>query len=76
MKFILFYNHSVLSRSQISYSFVEVFVEFIERRPTSVLELVFKDGSGVKRKSNKFKEGDRIHWNLEMFVLFAVSLSS
>ena len=54
-------------------SFVEVFVEFIKRRPTSVLELVFKDEAGVKHKSNKYKEGDLVHWNLDMFVRFAVS---
>ncbi|KAN0134698.1 hypothetical protein V8E53_007483 [Lactarius tabidus] len=50
------------------YGLVELSVEFIKRRPTSVLELVFKDETGVKHKSNKFKEGDLLHWKLDKFV--------
>lgn len=59
-----------------SYSFVEIYVDFIEKRPSSVLELVFKDEAGVKHKSTKFKEGDLLHWNLDMFVYFSASLIS
>jgi hypothetical protein len=59
-----------------SYSFVEILVDFIKRRPTSVLELVFKDEAGAQRKSTKFKEGDPVHWNLDRFVHFAASLLS
>ena len=36
---------------QTRYSFVEIFVSFIKRRPTSDLELIFKDEAGVKHKS-------------------------
>ena len=57
---------------QTRYSPVELFVDFIKRRPTSVVELVFKDIDGVEHKSNKFKEGDLVHWNLDTFVYFAV----
>jgi hypothetical protein len=39
----------------------------------SVLELILKDEAGVKHKSSKFKECDRVHWNLDTFVHFAVS---
>ncbi|KAF8269951.1 hypothetical protein EI94DRAFT_868681 [Lactarius quietus] len=42
----------------------EIFVDFIQRPPTSVLELVFKDDAGVKQISNKFNQGDLIHWSL------------
>ena len=55
------------------YSFVEIFVEFIKRRPTSDLELVFKDDAGVKHKSSKFKNDVLIHWKLKLFVYFAAS---
>jgi len=46
----------------------EIFVDFIKRRPTSVLELVFKDHAGVKLKSDKFKQGDLVHWNLDTYI--------
>jgi hypothetical protein len=42
----------------------------------SVLELVFKDEVSAKHKSNEFKEGDLVHWNLDMSVYFVVSSSS
>ncbi|KAI9438904.1 hypothetical protein H4582DRAFT_2075501 [Lactarius indigo] len=44
----------------------EISVDFIETRPTSDLELVFKDNAGVKYKSNKFKNGVPILWEPEM----------
>ena len=40
----------------------------MERRPKSDLKLVFKDGAGIKHKSNKFKQGDLVIWNLDMSV--------
>ena len=67
------YIRSTIISEQTRYSFVEISVDFIKRRPTSVLELVFKDEAGVKHKSSKFKEGDLVHWNLDTFVHFAVS---
>ena len=55
-------------------SFVEISVDFIERRPTSDLKLVFKDhATGLKHKSNRFKGNDHIHWNVDTSVHFAVS---
>ena len=56
-------------------NFVEIFVEFIKKRPTSDLELVFKDDAGVKRKSGKFKKGVLVHWNIDTFVYFAAPSS-
>jgi hypothetical protein len=54
---------------QTQYIFVEISVDFIKRRPKSDLELVFKDdAAGVKHKSNKFKKGDLVLWNLDMSV--------
>ena len=50
------------------YIFVEISVDFVKRRPTSELELVFKDHAGVKYRSNKFKEGDPLHWNIDTSV--------
>jgi hypothetical protein len=52
---------------------IEIFVDFIKRRPTSVLELVFQDAYGVKHKSRKFKEGDLVHWNFDMSAHFMMS---
>ncbi|KAI9433125.1 hypothetical protein H4582DRAFT_1857035, partial [Lactarius indigo] len=46
----------------------EISVDFIETRPTSDLELVFKDGAGVKYKSNKFKNGVPVLWRPEIHV--------
>ncbi|KAH9022932.1 hypothetical protein EDB84DRAFT_1564855 [Lactarius hengduanensis] len=46
----------------------EIFVDFIEKRPTSDLELVFKDDAGIKHKSNKFKKEIVIHWNADIYV--------
>ena len=40
----------------------------MKRRPKSDLKLVFKDDTGVKYKSNKFKKGDLILWNFDMSV--------
>ena len=50
------------------YSFLDISVEFIKRRPTSDLELVFKDSAGVKHQSNKFKKSFPIYWSLDMSV--------
>ena len=50
------------------YSFLDISVEFIKRRPTSDLELVFKDSAGIKHQSNKFKKRVPIYWSLDMFV--------
>ncbi|KAH8995994.1 hypothetical protein EDB92DRAFT_1844380, partial [Lactarius akahatsu] len=47
----------------------EISVDFIETRPTSDLELVFKDDAGVKYKSNKFKNGAPVCWKPDMFVV-------
>ena len=60
---------------QTGYSFVEIFVEFIQRRPKSVLELVLKnDDAGVVCKSNQFKEHNiTIHWDLDTFVDSTIS---
>ena len=64
----------IIIPKQIAYTFVEIFVEFIKRRPKSVLELVLKNDAGVIGKSNKFKEDSiTIRWNLDMFVHCAVS---
>ncbi|KAH8995969.1 WD40 repeat-like protein [Lactarius akahatsu] len=46
----------------------EIFVEFIEKRPTSDLELVLKDDAGIKHKSSKFKKEITIHWNTDIYV--------
>jgi hypothetical protein len=53
---------------QAAYDFVEISVNFIEKRPRSALELVFKDDTGVKHESNQFKKGDLVIWNLDMSV--------
>ena len=50
------------------YNSVEIFVDFIESRPTFDLELVFKDDAGVKHKSDKFKKRALVLWNLDMSV--------
>ncbi|KAH9165341.1 hypothetical protein EDB89DRAFT_1911510 [Lactarius sanguifluus] len=47
---------------------LEISVDFTETRPTSDLELVFKDDAGVKYKSNKFTNGAPVLWNLEIHV--------
>ncbi|KAH9013359.1 hypothetical protein EDB85DRAFT_970102 [Lactarius pseudohatsudake] len=46
----------------------EISVDFIETRPTSDLELVFKDDAGATRKSKKFKNGALIHWNVNIYL--------
>ncbi|KAH9023356.1 hypothetical protein EDB84DRAFT_1564738 [Lactarius hengduanensis] len=46
----------------------EISVDFIETRPTSDLELVFKDDAGATRKSNKFKNGALVRWNLNIYL--------
>jgi hypothetical protein len=67
------YIGSIIISKRTAYIFVEISVDFIKRRPRSVLELVFKDEAGVKHKSSKFKEDDLLHWNLDTFAHFAVS---
>ncbi|KAH9021780.1 hypothetical protein EDB85DRAFT_402734 [Lactarius pseudohatsudake] len=46
----------------------EISVDFIDSRPTSDLELVFKDDAGVKYKSNKFKNGAPVLWKPDIHV--------
>ncbi|KAH9062516.1 hypothetical protein EDB83DRAFT_2675300 [Lactarius deliciosus] len=46
--------------------------DIIKRRPTSDLELVFKDDAGVTHKSTKSKDSILIRWNFDMFVSLAV----
>ncbi|KAH9172517.1 hypothetical protein EDB89DRAFT_2229320 [Lactarius sanguifluus] len=46
----------------------DIYVDFIEERPTSDLELIFKDDADVDHKSNKFKEGIITHWNIDIYV--------
>ena len=52
------------------HGFLDISVDFIkpEERPTSDLELVFKDGAGDKQQSKKFKKKDFIYWSLDMSV--------
>jgi hypothetical protein len=57
---------SLIKKTQ--YIFPDISVDFIKKRPTSDLELVFKDGAGVKHQSNKFKKNVPIYWNLDMSV--------
>ena len=40
----------------------------LESDPWSDLKLIFKDNTGVKHESNKFKKGDLVIWNLDMSV--------
>ena len=42
----------------------------MKKRPKSdlKLKLVLKDDTGVKNESNKFKQGDLVIWNLDMYV--------
>ena len=40
----------------------------MEGRPENDLELVFKEDTGIKHKSNTFEKGDLVLWNLDMFV--------
>ena len=40
----------------------------MKRRPKFDLKLVFKDDTGVKHESNKFKKDDLILWELDMSV--------
>ena len=67
---------SVIIYEQTQYSPVEIVVHFIKRRPTTNLELVFKNEVGSQHKSNKFKEGDLVHWNLDTSVHFKFVISS
>ncbi|KAH9027831.1 hypothetical protein EDB85DRAFT_94578 [Lactarius pseudohatsudake] len=46
----------------------EISVDFIETRPTSDLELVFKVNAGATRKSDKFKDGALVRWNLNIYL--------
>jgi hypothetical protein len=63
----------LLYPEQTRYSPTDISVDFMKTRPKSVLELVFRDDAGVNHKSNKFKEGNLVHWDLDTFVHFAVS---
>ena len=49
-------------------SFLDISIDFIKERPTSDLELVFKDGAGDKQQSKKFRKSVPIYWSLDMFV--------
>ncbi|KAH9020391.1 hypothetical protein EDB85DRAFT_530103 [Lactarius pseudohatsudake] len=46
----------------------EISVDFIETRPTSDLELVFKDDAGTTCKSHKFKNRALVRWNLDIYL--------
>ncbi|KAI9432003.1 hypothetical protein H4582DRAFT_2132524, partial [Lactarius indigo] len=46
----------------------EIYVDFVKKRPMSVLELIFKDNAGVKHKSDKFKKGVRVYWTLDIYI--------
>ncbi|KAH8991773.1 hypothetical protein EDB86DRAFT_1556847 [Lactarius hatsudake] len=46
----------------------EISVDFIKKRPTSDLELVFKDDAGATCKSDKFKNGALVRWNLNIYL--------
>ncbi|KAH9000533.1 hypothetical protein EDB86DRAFT_517327 [Lactarius hatsudake] len=46
----------------------EISVDFIKKRPTSDLELVFKNDAGATRKSDKFKNGALVRWNLDIYL--------
>ena len=52
----------------LAYSPIEISVDFLKRRPTSVLELIIKDDAGVKHKSSQIKEGELVQWNVDTFV--------
>lgn len=58
----------IISEQTLSYSPIEISVDFLKRRPTSVLELILKDNAGVKHKSSQIKEGELDHWNINTFV--------
>ena len=67
------YIGPIIISEQIRYSLVEISVNFINKHPTTVLELIFKDEAGAEHKSNTFEEGDLVHWNLDTSVHFAES---
>ncbi|KAH9008681.1 hypothetical protein EDB84DRAFT_1425992 [Lactarius hengduanensis] len=46
----------------------EISVDFIKTHPTSDLELVFKNDVGATCKSNKFKNGALVRWNLNIYL--------
>ncbi|KAH9008977.1 hypothetical protein EDB85DRAFT_1512407 [Lactarius pseudohatsudake] len=46
----------------------EISVDFIKKRATFDLELVFKDDAGATYKSNKFKNGALVRWNLNIYL--------
>ena len=58
----------IISEQTLSYSPIEISVDFLKRRPTSVLELIIKENAGVKHKSSQIKEGELVHWNINTFV--------
>ncbi|KAH8978630.1 hypothetical protein EDB92DRAFT_2107960, partial [Lactarius akahatsu] len=47
---------------------IEIFVDFVKTRPTSDLELVFKDHAGVQYQSKKFENGVLVHWDVDIHV--------
>ena len=65
----------IIISEQTWYGPIEISVDFIKNRPTTILELVFKDEAGVEHKSNKFKEDDLVYWNLDLFVYFKFEVS-
>jgi hypothetical protein len=68
---------STVADKKTKYICTDISVDFIKKRPTSDLELVFKDGAGVKHQSNKFKKSVPIYWNLDMsvYVVSSITLS-
>ena len=55
---------------------VEIFVEFIRGPPPSSFELAFVSDGGVMQRSSRFKEGDLVHWNLDMYVHLTVQVAA
>ena len=68
------YIGPIIISEQNRYSFVEVSVDFIKTRPAFDIDLNFEVDASVQYKSNSFKEGELVHWNLDMCVHSAVSL--
>ena len=58
----------IITFEQTQHISAEIYVDFIKRRPRSALILVFKDHAGVEHKSNKFKKGNLVHWNIDVSV--------
>jgi hypothetical protein len=62
------YVGTIVISEQTQYISVEIYVDFITGRPTSALKLVFKDHAGIEHKSNKFKQSELVHWNIDLSV--------